>query len=291
MATKTWNGSAGDNNFGTAGNWIGGVAPVNGDSVIFNEAGTSNCTAGMATGLTLQNFIVFPGYTGTIGAAGSPIVFTGTAGYFVHFMGGGGGALYVQSTCPEIICDSDSTAATCLQVGGGATTVTTLTANKGRISVAASTTVTTANIGYRTSPTSDVTLAMATTVTATTCNVSGGVITAQSLPTTLRMSGGIWTQTNPQSGTLTTLELKGSSRYNWSQSGETITTLNLFDDAIFDATGLSGAGTITTATVYSATSQLLVACGRRITFTNGIKCNYTGIGKLRFDPGTILTVA
>lgn len=34
-STVTWNGSAGDNKFSTAANWVGSTAPVNGDSLVF----------------------------------------------------------------------------------------------------------------------------------------------------------------------------------------------------------------------------------------------------------------
>ncbi|HEV8378054.1 MAG TPA: hypothetical protein VGP99_04335, partial [Tepidisphaeraceae bacterium] len=35
-ATQTWNGLGGDDNWTTAANWVGGVAPVANDSLIFD---------------------------------------------------------------------------------------------------------------------------------------------------------------------------------------------------------------------------------------------------------------
>jgi fibronectin-binding autotransporter adhesin len=44
-ATITWSGTAGDGKLATAGNWVGGVAPVTGDSLTFpKNAGTSDIT-------------------------------------------------------------------------------------------------------------------------------------------------------------------------------------------------------------------------------------------------------
>ena len=51
MAIKTWTGGAGDGNIGTGGNWLGGVAPVDGDTMVFDR-GAEDVTAGLTTGFT-----------------------------------------------------------------------------------------------------------------------------------------------------------------------------------------------------------------------------------------------
>jgi hypothetical protein len=60
-AAITWNGTAGDGKLATAGNWVGGVAPVNGDSIVFpkntgtidvaitNDLGVGVCINGITT--------------------------------------------------------------------------------------------------------------------------------------------------------------------------------------------------------------------------------------------------
>ena len=40
-ANITWNGSAGDHVWSTAGNWVGGVAPASGDNVYFQAPGAN----------------------------------------------------------------------------------------------------------------------------------------------------------------------------------------------------------------------------------------------------------
>src|SRR5690348_16868389 len=65
MATKIWTGTA-SSVFTTAGNWAGGVAPANSDTLYI--AGSVSIT-GAATGLTGINLIVDPSYSGTIGSA------------------------------------------------------------------------------------------------------------------------------------------------------------------------------------------------------------------------------
>lgn len=71
MADKYWVGGAGDGNFLTAGNYSGGVAPVNDDRVIF-ATGSVSVTAGAATGLTNVSLMIDDGYSGNIWTAGSP---------------------------------------------------------------------------------------------------------------------------------------------------------------------------------------------------------------------------
>ena len=70
MATKYWVGGT-NGNFGTATNWLGGVAPVNSDTVIFDR-GSVDVDAGHTTGLTGITMIGTSGYTGRIGV-GTPL--------------------------------------------------------------------------------------------------------------------------------------------------------------------------------------------------------------------------
>ena len=68
-ATKTWNGgSGGSYNWSTGTNWMGNVAPVNGDDVVFNTAGTITFTTMPAgavnyNSLTISAGTVILGYT------------------------------------------------------------------------------------------------------------------------------------------------------------------------------------------------------------------------------------
>lgn len=75
MATKYWI-STSSTSFNTAANWSDGIAPANGDVLVFNGAGTANCSTNLGANLTTVTVIVEPGYTGEIGA-----VATGAATY------------------------------------------------------------------------------------------------------------------------------------------------------------------------------------------------------------------
>lgn len=64
MAIKYWVGGT-NGNFGTAANWLGGVAPVNSDTVVFDR-GSVDVDAGLTTGLTGLVMIGTDGYKGRI---------------------------------------------------------------------------------------------------------------------------------------------------------------------------------------------------------------------------------
>ena len=61
--TRTWDGGGGDVYAGTHANWVGDVAPIAGDSVIFN-AGALPCSWNLS--ITLVTFNMNAGYTGVI---------------------------------------------------------------------------------------------------------------------------------------------------------------------------------------------------------------------------------
>lgn len=61
---KTWGGGGTGNLASTAGNWVGGVAPVGGDALTFDGTSSKDCTMDL-NGVTLGN-IVASNYTGTI---------------------------------------------------------------------------------------------------------------------------------------------------------------------------------------------------------------------------------
>jgi hypothetical protein len=85
QSTITWNGNGADNNFSTPGNWVGGVAPVSGDNVVFDGTGTKNCD--LDINIDVANFNINSGYTGTINALSTlPTIngnYTQSAGTFI----------------------------------------------------------------------------------------------------------------------------------------------------------------------------------------------------------------
>jgi hypothetical protein len=58
--------ATGPNDFANAQNWVGGVAPANGDTLIFDNGSTS-CLFGLSTSLTGITVNVNPGFSGNIG--------------------------------------------------------------------------------------------------------------------------------------------------------------------------------------------------------------------------------
>lgn len=67
-ANIVWNGTTG--NITTAGNWIGGVAPVAVDTAIFNR-GTQSIDPNLGNIAALAGVEIYPGYGGDIGAVGN----------------------------------------------------------------------------------------------------------------------------------------------------------------------------------------------------------------------------
>jgi hypothetical protein len=56
-ATRTWTGAV-NNLWSAGGNWIGGVAPVSGDDLVFPAAGSNTNTVNDLAGLTLSGVII-----------------------------------------------------------------------------------------------------------------------------------------------------------------------------------------------------------------------------------------
>ncbi len=64
-ATMTWDGEGADDNFSTAANWAGDIAPANGDSIVFPvDVMFSGCTANVALNNDLDpNTVTLAGIT------------------------------------------------------------------------------------------------------------------------------------------------------------------------------------------------------------------------------------
>lgn len=71
MATKVWIGAS--SAYGTGSNWVGGVAPVNGDDVVI-PSGSGSIDGSDQSGTTLDSFRVHSGFEGTIGSSGTPLI-------------------------------------------------------------------------------------------------------------------------------------------------------------------------------------------------------------------------
>ncbi len=80
MATKYWLGTT--TSFSTAGNWSDGIAPANGDTLIFNGLAAGSCTTNLSTVLTTITLIVEKSFTYNIG------VLSATAATYLVIDGG-----------------------------------------------------------------------------------------------------------------------------------------------------------------------------------------------------------
>ena len=72
MALKVWKEVPTDTTYTTATNWVGGVAPVNGDEVLISQ-GSGNIDGSDQSATTLAGVTISSGYTGTIGVSGTPL--------------------------------------------------------------------------------------------------------------------------------------------------------------------------------------------------------------------------
>jgi len=61
--------ATGPNHFNNTDNWSGATVPVNGDVIIFDQSGKSDCLYSIATGFAAATVYVNKGYTGNIGLA------------------------------------------------------------------------------------------------------------------------------------------------------------------------------------------------------------------------------
>lgn len=260
MATRTWLGASADWN--STSNWSGGAVPVDGDDVVFNS-GSQNATTNLdQSAVNLGSLSIFAGYTGNVGATGAGNqlkVSVSGAGRKVTFQGSGKLYIgYAGETLTQVVVDTDSTNSPSVTIVDGTTTE--LVLQKGIVEVAAGT-LTTLQCGYRTSPSSDATLTIGASMTFTTANVTGGTINASTQPTTLNQDAGVW---NVVAGSgSTTVNLRGGT-FNWNYSGQTITTLNVYNNATFDGTGINAASTITTLNIYSASATVDLRSGTKI---------------------------
>jgi hypothetical protein len=232
MAIKVWNGGAGTGNFGDAGNWVGGVAPVGGgvDSVLINA--TNIDITGVATGLAIVNFTVGSGYGGTIGSGGSPLTFTSITA--VKYAGRGA-ACYLGATGTITSAEASHTIGTFYLTGG---TWTTFTNTSGLFNIGASAVVTTFNNAagqgtaeYHATP-------------FTTVN-NAGVFTFKRVATTFNAERGTSIQQDNGTSTYlncTTINVRNGAFYN-KQSGGTEAGITVLPGGRFSMEGNAGGST------------------------------------------------
>lgn len=262
-ATAKWVGGT-STDFATAANWDPASVPVGGDDVII-DYGSQDITTGLdQSAKDFNSVVIGPNYTGQCGNSTSDRLLFGTAklvimgGGATQYLGTGGTHDWVETYIRGVGPAGTGTA----YLHG---TIVTLHVQKGQVSVATGSTVTTAYLDALAGAAANVTYTTAATTTTTIYTIAANVgITAGTI-TTLYVDAGT---TSVTGGTVTNLVQRGGT-VEWA------TTTTLADAKIFkgtfDASGDVNAKTITTIASYGVSILNLDNGLGNITLTNGVK--------------------
>lgn len=302
---------SGPNDVGVAANWSLGAVPVNSDDLIINQRGAGYALLyGLAalaavTLNALKQSMAFTGATALIGD-GDDYLQVSSAASKTHTLGYQFGGTSAQAGPPRVMLDFGSVATT-VNVRNSASSSpsgeemkqvmrllfnsssSVLNLLRGKVGLAANapgetTTIGTINQSYVTSQATDADLVLGPGVTVTTINKTGGVLVSESLPTTLKHSGGT-AELVAITGTLTTLNLDaGQVETNGafaltaanvkagtliSNSTGTVTAINMIGEGgLLDLLRSNAPRTITTITVTGACT--IRADSAVVTVTNKI---------------------
>jgi autotransporter-associated beta strand protein len=240
ITTYTWSGLGADNNWATGANWVGGVAPDSGDSIIFpsgaaRQTNTDNIAAG-----TVFNSIQFTGAGYNI--SGNQFGLGGGAAALVNNVAGLNiiGDNIAFSAAPTISCLAGGT----LTVGGtldnGGFLLTVASAGTTNLNGVISNTGALSQTGAGT-----LTLAAANLYTGTTTSTGGTLIVTGSLAG----GAGLTTATSTVlagTGTVQALTVNASSSVEPGINASSTGILTAAGNTIF-----SGGGTLATAAVFA----------------------------------------
>lgn len=293
LVTATTTASAGPNDASSAANWSSATAPVSTDDVVVGP-GTVSILYGLDySAVNLASFTVMAGYTGQIGlpdynTAGyreyrNTSLALGTATLVDIGQGDGSGMGFCRLnlgtnaatvTIRKLGSPAQQGLPALLLQGSNAANV--LHAYSGTIGLAVNKGETaqfpTINAGFVDSQTSDVLVVGGSGLAAvTTVTQSGGVVDLQSNVTTWSQVGG----NGFLRGTATLGTHNFDSGYFTHLSSGTLTTLNLGDEAIWDASRDQRAKTVTNC--YASSGARILAGNRNVTWTNGVNIYRAGV--------------
>ena len=258
MATVTFTGTtSGDMTVAT--NYAGGVAPVGGDSVIFNT-GSRNVTVGPS--VDLVDVTCTSGWSGSFGTPGSPITFNGVSGTFTWAGSGDGCYISIAST---------KTIGTFVAQRGfgaiaGAGTVTSFYNEMADFNL----TVSTVSAYYGMTPSSRITIGTSANAVGTESFSYGTVTVTDRTITTARIVGKNGRMyVNGTTAQATTLHVQEGATYNSLSSG-TITTTNVsgLNSVITPVNSPYTSATITNLNQFAGGKYVQYANGSQFAITN-----------------------
>lgn len=282
--------NSGPNVVSVAANWEGGVAPVDGDDLVFDSGSVSVLYDLDQNGITPATITVLEGYTGLIGLPNTnadggssqsyneyrpKYLMMGDAGdaqaVTVTIRGGGGRIKIDTGDAQTVLIVQDAGQAEEDRIPAvlwkGTHASNTATIQRGSVGIGffagESATVATLAVGYLENVAGDATVNCGTGCTLTTVNQSGGNLTTQSAVTTANVTDGEWTH---MAGAVTTINLDGGAcRY---RSTGTLTTVNVGSDGELDFSRDMRARTVTNCNLHER-SIYRDPVGT-VTLTNGV---------------------
>lgn len=310
FTSSTTTASSGPNDVGIAANYSGGVLPVDGDTLIFeNSASSALYTLEALAAVTLASLQVKHSYTGTIGLprtnSGGTVTYTEYRPQYFKIMattwdigsgdGQGSGRLKFNFHTAQYtgnIFNSGTTAEGYIPpiLIKGEHTSNHLTVLKGSVGVAFFTgetsKVATLDVGYISNVSGDSTIQCGSGVTLTTILQAGGNITVNSNVTTLTQYDGKMTFAG--TSTLTTGTIGGTLI---DQSSGTFTTVTLLNKGTYDHSKSLLAKTITNLTINN--SSIYNDPYGKTTLTNGMILNACRPEEVTINipPGKTLTIS
>ena len=280
MATRTWTGTAGDNDWSNTANWDEGSVPVSSDDV-YIVSGSESIDGYDASAVTLDSLVVGSQYTGTIGSSGAKLQISSTV---VDFSGKG--VTYLEGDYVTFTVLDTATGSTALNISAdGADDITTLRilGGSGTINLAATCDLTTIEqIGA-----DGVTLSIADSVdlTGATLTMDSGIVEmGQAVPTIVVFGGEL--KSTIDSGTITSIDQYGG-KIRWSPTAScTITTLTVYAGKFDSSNSTAPTFTITNTTLHDG--ELDERSGiENAVYTNPIS---TGSAEIKYDAGREITI-
>lgn len=248
MADHIWTGAT-SSDWGTAGNWNGGVPTAGNNVYIADQDDAITGVPAAAAGINYALVEVGPNFTGTIADSASPLHVGSVT--TINYKGLLCEACYLNvdtgDTVTTLNIDGSAVASNALTLGGPGTVTTALVRAAGMFRISSSAVVTNLNI-----PEGNPQVFVTSGASLTNANLSGGVVNNEAALTTLNLSQGTWQHQGETTYNITTLNILGGIFRFWS-SGGTITTVNLYG-GLLDLNGGKGLPrTISTLNRYGGT--------------------------------------